>query len=193
MARDALAAAQCADPSNEAVWLGHGLINETMGPQGVPNAVAAYLSAVELRASTDALLAAAFSQLNLFPGVPAQSSEATIAAGARTAVDFAKRGVQGNGRDPAALLVLGLALERGWRWAQAAEAFSAAAACVGSLESLGVVEPAAAAEAKSKIAANLGRCLAKVRVCVPVRLCACACACACVRVCDGTPPFGRGM
>ena len=73
LARPALAAAQCADPSNEAVWLGHGLLNQRVGPQGVSNAVAAYLSAVELRPSTDALLAAAFSQLNLFPGVPAET------------------------------------------------------------------------------------------------------------------------
>lgn len=55
------------------MWLGHGLINQRVGPQGVTNAIAAYLSAVELRPSTDALLAAAFSQLNLFPGVPAET------------------------------------------------------------------------------------------------------------------------
>ena len=81
---------------------------------------------------------------------------------ARAATDFAIKGAQGNSRDPAALLVLGLAHERCGRWKAAATAFGAALRRVEQAEAAGVADAASVTAAKAKLAANLGRCLAKV-------------------------------
>lgn len=107
LGRRALVAAQCADPSNGAVWIGHGIVNERAGGQdGVALAGAAYLTATELAPSPEALVALGFVELGLTrDNVASGAAQPGIAAAAL------RRAIAWDPRNPAALLAAAAAEE----------------------------------------------------------------------------------
>lgn len=167
LSRRAFVAAQCADPGNETMWIGQGMVHEQGTGDATARAGAAYISSLEVCPALDGLIGAATCELGATRASPGfHASSAVLEAPStrpgglgdcESAVFLLREACAWDGQHCTAWNALGIAEERCGRYSAAANAYRRALECVQQAATGGGVHADDVAAATAAVRCNIAR------------------------------------